>query len=63
MLFRSLTGKLEALSPIKILDRGYALVFDSNGVLIKDSAHVTRGDQVSVRVSNGTFKAEVTEKS
>ena len=32
-----LTGQLEALSPLAILDRGYALVFDSAGVLLKDA--------------------------
>ena len=32
-----LTGQLEALSPLAILDRGYALVFDPSGALLKDA--------------------------
>src|SRR5207248_1424418 len=32
--------QLKALSPVAILERGYALVFDSSGTLVKDSAQV-----------------------
>ncbi len=54
-----LSGKLDALSPVKILERGYALVFDSNGELVKDAAQLAPGDQISARVSRGTLTAEV----
>ncbi|MGE5321568.1 MAG: exodeoxyribonuclease VII large subunit [Actinomycetota bacterium] len=56
-----LTGKLDALSPVKILDRGYALVFDSGGKLVKDATRLLPGDRISARVSRGTFVAEVKE--
>jgi exodeoxyribonuclease VII large subunit len=39
-----LTVQLEALSPLAILDRGYALVFDSSGMLLKDAERVLPGD-------------------
>jgi len=42
-------SQLEALSPVAILERGYALVFDSSGKLLKDSARVSAGDDVSAR--------------
>ncbi len=35
-------ASLEQLSPLKVLERGYALVFDANGVLLKDPAQVSR---------------------
>jgi exodeoxyribonuclease VII large subunit len=50
---------LEALSPVKILERGYALVFDASGTLIKDAAQVSPGTEVTARVARGTFTAEV----
>ena len=49
-----LTGQLEALSPLAILDRGYALVFDSSGVLLKDADQVKAGDEISARLAKGT---------
>jgi exodeoxyribonuclease VII large subunit len=56
-----LTAKLDALSPVKILDRGYALIFDSSGALVKDATRLSPGEQVSARVSKGSFTAEVSE--
>ena len=60
-LLEQLTGKLNALSPVKILDRGYALVFDAEGRLVKDATQVATGDRISARVSRGTITAEVKE--
>src|SRR5260221_4146324 len=56
-----LAAKLDALSPIKILDRCYALIFDSTGALVKDATRLSPGEQVSARVSTGSFTAEVKE--
>jgi exodeoxyribonuclease VII large subunit len=57
-----LTGQLEALSPLAILDRGYALVFDSAGVLLKDAAQVKSGDEISARLAKGTVTATVSRR-
>jgi exodeoxyribonuclease VII large subunit len=38
------TASLSALSPLAILNRGYALVFDANGQLVKDAARLSPGD-------------------
>jgi exodeoxyribonuclease VII large subunit len=54
-----LTAQLEALSPVKILERGYALVFDSSGKLVKNAAQLAPGEQVTARVAHGSFTAEV----
>lgn len=58
-----LSAQLEALSPIAILDRGYALVFDSSGNLVKDAAHLSMGETVRTRVAAGQFSAQVTKIS
>ena len=38
-----LAAQLDALSPVKILERGYALVFDANGALVKDATKLAPG--------------------
>jgi exodeoxyribonuclease VII large subunit len=58
-IFNQLTGQLEALSPLAILDRGYALVFDSAGVLLKDADRVKAGDEISARLAKGMLTATV----
>jgi len=54
-----LTTQLEGLSPLAILDRGYALVFDSSGMLLKDAARVKVGDEISARLGKGSLTATV----
>ena len=53
---------LESLSPLAILDRGYALVFDANGKLLKDPTAVNVGDEISARLAHGEIHANVTKK-
>ncbi len=55
--------QLQALSPVAILERGYALVFDSSGNLVKDTRQVAIGDEVSARLAQGTLTARVEKKS
>jgi exodeoxyribonuclease VII large subunit len=52
-------ARLQALSPTAILDRGYALVFDAEGRLVRNAAQVASGDMVRARVSRGEIIAEV----
>jgi exodeoxyribonuclease VII large subunit len=56
-------GRLEALSPLAILDRGYALVFDGSGRLLKEAAQVEVGDEISARLAKGTVTASVKKRS
>lgn len=58
-----ITTVLESLSPLAILDRGYALVFDASGKLLKDSGQVESGDEISARLAQGQIRARVTQKS
>ncbi len=54
-----LSAHLEALSPVAILDRGYALVFDASGNLLKDAVRVHEGDEISARLAKGEIAATV----
>lgn len=58
-----LEHELKALSPIAILERGYALVFDQSGKLLKDSAQVQTGDEISARLARGKLDARVERKA
>src|ERR1700733_10648355 len=50
---------LEMLSPLAILERGYALVFDGTGRLVKDAAQVQAGQEISARLARGELRATV----
>ena len=52
-------GRLHALSPLNILERGYALVFDAEGKLVKDAAQVSPGQPIRARVNKGEIRARV----
>ena len=53
---------LQSLSPVAILDRGYALVFDSEGKLLKDADGAKIGEEISARLARGRIQAVVTKK-
>lgn len=57
-----LAGSLDALSPLKVLSRGYAVVSDSRGRLIRDAEQLSPGDRVSLRLARGEAKAEIVTK-
>lgn len=58
-----LTSQMEALSPVAILERGYALVFDASGKLVKDAERVNVGEDITARVARGEIGATVKRKS
>jgi exodeoxyribonuclease VII large subunit len=53
------TSQMEALSPVAILERGYALVFDASGKLVKDASQVEAGEEIRARVARGEIAATV----
>jgi len=55
----SLDARLNSLSPLAVLDRGYALVLDANGVLVRSTSQLARGDTVTTRLSDGAFISRV----
>ncbi len=58
-----LTSQMEALSPLAILERGYALLFDAHGTLVKDAAQVQVGEEIHARVARGEIAATVKRSS
>ncbi|MFP5264262.1 MAG: exodeoxyribonuclease VII large subunit [Blastocatellia bacterium] len=46
-------GKLDSLSPLAVLSRGYAIAFDEGGAVIKRAEDVGRGGRVRVRLADG----------
>jgi exodeoxyribonuclease VII large subunit len=52
-------ARLGELSPLKILDRGYALVLDASGNLVKAAAQVRAGDEITARLARGALTATV----
>jgi len=62
---RSASGEalLRSLSPLAVLDRGYAICQDAaSGAVITDAAAVSPGDEVRVRLSRGGLAARVTTR-
>ena len=59
--FVALTAKLDAMSPLKVLTRGYAVATDEAGNIIRSAGAVKAGDAITIRVSDGTIHANVTE--
>ena len=55
----ALSGKLEALSPLAVLSRGYGVVSSEEGKLIKEIADVSVGDKITVKVRDGEIYAGV----
>ena len=53
---------LQGLSPTAILERGYALVFDASGKLVKDASRVHAGEEISARLARGEIHATVQKK-
>ena len=54
-----MTEALQALSPLAILDRGYALVFDASGKLLKDARNAKAGQDITARLANGEIQATI----
>jgi len=54
-----LDRSLQALSPKAVLARGYALVFDESGTLVKEASQLQAGDKVRTELRRGRFISEV----
>lgn len=57
------TASLDALSPLAVLHRGYAIAQDKNGKLLRDADAVEVGDEVQVRLAKGSLHARVERKT
>ena len=57
--FVAQVGKLDAMSPLKVLTRGYALVAKEDGKIVRSVSDVKPKEPIAVRVSDGTIVATV----
>jgi exodeoxyribonuclease VII large subunit len=60
--FIGLTAKLDAMSPLKVLSRGYAMVQQEDGGIIRQISDVKVQDRVCVSLADGRFTAIVEQK-
>lgn len=58
--YAALAGKLNVLSPLGVISRGYALT-EREGKVLTSIKGVSVDDEISVRLSDGTLKAKVTD--
>jgi exodeoxyribonuclease VII large subunit len=59
--FVHITATLSALSPLKIMERGYGLVFAEDETLVKSTQQVSKGDKIAVSIKDGTLECEIKE--
>ena len=59
--FVALTSKLDAMSPLKVLTRGYAMTQMEDGSLLKSIRSVAVGDSVMVSLQDGCLTAKVSD--
>ncbi len=59
--FVALTAKLDAMSPLKVLTRGYAMAQTADGNVIRSAEQVSAGDHITVTLSDGKINATVTD--
>jgi exodeoxyribonuclease VII large subunit len=51
--------QLAALSPLAVLSRGYALVYDETGALLKTTESIREGQSTVTRLSRGRLRSRV----
>ena len=56
----AMTAKLDAMSPLKVLTRGYAMVQGGEGEVLRSVDQVQPGDKIKISVSDGEIEAAVT---
>jgi exodeoxyribonuclease VII large subunit len=55
----SLDARLSALSPLSVLERGYALVFAADGAIVRSGSQLAPGDIVTTQLAEGAFTSRV----
>jgi len=50
---------LDAMSPLKVLERGYAIAQDASGAIVRDASAVSAGDELRLRLWKGALDCRV----
>ncbi|MDR3306246.1 MAG: exodeoxyribonuclease VII large subunit [Endomicrobium sp.] len=56
---KDIAHKLNILSPLSVLERGFSICFDSDNKIVKNSKDVKQGEIVNIKLASGGFNAEV----
>lgn len=59
--YHQMLATLDALSPLKVMDRGYSLVYDQEGRLAKSVGDFSKDSQLKVQMADGSLLCKVTE--
>jgi len=54
--------QLQERSPLKVLERGYSIVTDSTGAVLRDASAVSLGDTISIQLHKGKLTTEVKKR-
>src|SRR5579871_90125 len=54
-------ARLEALSPLAVLSRGYAIVYAADGTVLRAASETAAGQMIRARLSQGSLEAQVTD--
>lgn len=60
--FLNQVSTLNVLSPLKVMERGYSIAYDSEDHIIKSINNVKVGDSIKVTLTDGTLKAKIIER-
>lgn len=60
--FAAAAAALDALSPLKVLARGYAVAQNGDGTILKNAADAAVGERVRVRLAQGSLQCDVVDK-
>ena len=63
LALQSMFSNLKAVSPLAVLDRGYAIVMNIKGQALKSSKEVKVGDMLKTRLANGELISNVSKKN
>ncbi len=55
---QSATQRLQAYSPLAVLERGYAIVTTPEGTIVRDSSQVVDGDELNIQLARGRLRAK-----
>ena len=62
LTLQSMSSNLKAVSPLAVLDRGYAIVMNNKGKAIKSSKEIKIGDIINTRLAEGELISNVSKK-
>ena len=54
---------IKSINPQNVLDRGYSLITNIKGDVIKDSAQINEGEEITAKLAKGSFEAKVGKKN